>query len=279
MKKIAVLIPNYNGFYFIEDTVKACKKSFPEYEIVVVDDASTDSSVTLLSCLDITLLKREKNGGFAAAVNTGLQYLLSHNVDFIIVSNSDISIDTSIAFEIIKYLNDIQSDIGVMGFQEAGAPYFERHTDDKVSGFFFCLNSMVIQKIGYLDEKYIMYGEEQDYFKRVLKAGFKIVQSNILIPHDGEKSGSGSLKNSWYAIRNSLRLELKFLSVKGLLRTMCFLFLIINRLYSPEPDASINRLLRPGVLKGNLMLLTAIVWNLYMLPVTIRSRSNEYKCY
>ena len=277
MDSTAILIPNYNGADFIKDTVESFKKSFPECEIVVVDDASTDESVDLLSLLDITLLIRETNGGFAAGVNTGLRYMISRGTNFVIVSNSDINIDTLIAEKIKVFIGGLQSreHRGVVGFIEANDPDSERRIGDKVCGFFFGLDSCVIEKVGYLDEKFIMYGEEQDYFRRVLNAGFQIVQSNILIPHEGEKSGGG-LKNSWLAMRNALRLEIKFLSIRKLIITLGSLFLMINRIHQPKQDGSVIRILRPGILMGNVMLLFAVIWNIIMLPWTLWDRRNEH---
>jgi GT2 family glycosyltransferase len=277
MDSTTILIPNYNGVNFIKDTVESFKKSFPECEIVVVDDASTDESVDVLALLDITLLIRETNGGFAAGVNTGLRYLVSRGINFIIVSNSDINIDVSIAQKIQIFVDELQAKEcrGVIGFIEANDPDSERRIGDKVCGFFFGLDSCVIEKVGYFDEKFIMYGEEQDYFRRVLNAGFQIVQSNIFIPHEGEKSGGG-LRNSWLAMRNALRLEIKFLSARKIIRTLGSLFLMINRIYRPKQDGSVIRILRPGILMGNIMLLFAVIWNIVMLPWTLWDRKNEH---
>lgn len=273
-----ILIPNYNGADFIKDTVNCFKTAFPDDEIVVVDDASTDLSIAELSSLDITLLKREKNGGFAAAVNTGLHHLQSQKTDFVIVSNSDINMTPEAARKIDDYIANLESDNrnSVLGFLEEGDAHADRRTGDKVSGFFFGLGQAIIRKVGYLDEGYFMYGEEQDYFRRVLRAGFPIIQTGIQVHHVGEKSGTGRLRNSWLAMRNALRLELKFLSVLRAMKTFGILFLIINRLHKPESDVSLERILRPGIVKGNVMLALAVVWNIVMLPITLRSRLNEH---
>lgn len=274
MKNIAILIPNYNGVEFIKDTILAFQMYFPQSEIVVVDDASIDDSVNLLLSLGIKLLTRKINGGFAAGVNTGLKYLVSRQVDYIIVSNSDITINETIAQKIRNYINNIQNDsnIGIIGFQEANDSYFSRRLGDSVSGFFFCVKTNLIPKIGYLDENYVMYGEEQDYFRRVLNAGYLIFQSNIEIPHKGEKSGKGRMRNSWLAMRNALLIEVKFHYFSKFIRTFAILFLMINRIYRPAHDCSVKRILRPGVVLGNVMLLSAVVWNLFMLPVTLRRK-------
>lgn len=279
MINIAVLIPNYNGAGFIRATVDEFQKSFSGLEIIVVDDVSTDNSVSILGESDITLLVRSANGGFAAAVNTGLRYVVTHGIDFVLVANSDVGMTPFIADRILSVINNLslQEPGVILGFQEEDDHYKESRNGDKISGFFFGLDSRIIQKVGYLDESYIMYGEEQDYFKRVELAEFKIQQTNIVIPHEGEKSAVGSLKNSWFAIRNALKLEVKFFSLKNLVRTFCVLFLVINRLYRPAPNHSIHRLLRPGVFMGNIFLMSAVIWNVVMLPKTLIEKKNEYK--
>jgi glycosyltransferase involved in cell wall biosynthesis len=66
--------------YFAEDTIgnaidSALQQDWPNFEIVVVDDGSTDSSVEVIEqkcCKDsrVRLVKHEKNTGFAGALNT-----------------------------------------------------------------------------------------------------------------------------------------------------------------------------------------------------------------
>jgi len=271
MPKAAIIIPNYNGVEFIEETIINFQRYFLDYEIVVIDDFSTDTSVELLSALDITLLIRNKNGGFAAAINTGLKYLFFKEYKYTIISNSDIMLNQGISKKIISYIDKIPSNdnVGVIGFREEGDSSIERQ-NEKISGFFFCLNSKLVQDINYFDESYFMYGEEQDYFRRTLNNGYKIVQSNIFISHEGEKSGKGRLKNSWLAIRNAIKLEIKFYSFRNLFKNLVVMFLIINRIYKPPQDCSVLRLLRPGIFLGNLMLFYAVAWNLCMLPITLQ---------
>jgi GT2 family glycosyltransferase len=120
-----------------------------------------------------------------------------------------------------------------------------------------------IQAVGYLDESFFMYGEEQDYFRRVLAAGLVIRQTEIRVKHLAEGSGSSKLRNSWLAIRNSLYLETKRAALWGICRKAGVLFLLINRLYRPRAgeDPSLQRVLRPGIILGNLFLFLAICWN------------------
>jgi GT2 family glycosyltransferase len=123
-----------------------------------------------------------------------------------------------------------------------------------------------------------MYGEEQDYFRRVESAGYTIVQTGVRVGHRSEGSGGPRLRGSWLAIRNSIFLEVKSRRASAILRKIAALALIINRIHRPSVrnDPSMQRVLRPGVLLGNVFLLGAIGWNAGRLVPLLLSR-NESK--
>lgn len=72
---ISVVIPNYNGAAYIETCLHSLlRQTFQEFEIIVVDNASTDASVAMASAIApaATIVRNGKNVGFAAAVNAGV---------------------------------------------------------------------------------------------------------------------------------------------------------------------------------------------------------------
>ena len=211
------------------------------------------------------ILVRENNGGFAAAVNTGLKFLVEYGCEYVLVANSDvfaaerecaaITVTTSVAM--------MDPKICVLGFLEESVQSSTAYEGSNISGFLFVLRLAVIEKVGYFDESFFMYGEEQDYFRRIQEAGFVIRQSQIRVKHLAEGSGGPRLRNSWLAIRNSLYLEVKRLKPWPICKKAGVLFLLINRIYLPEAgdDPSLRRVLRPGIFLGNLFLICAIAWN------------------
>jgi GT2 family glycosyltransferase len=265
MNSFAILIPNYNGARFIAETVGKFASGFPGAQIVVVDDVSTDDSLSRLSETMAGVLVREKNGGFAAAVNTGLRFLANEGFDNVLIANSDVVVDDLKCAEIAAALATLSagSNVAVLGFLEESIMSSTSHQGSNISGFLFALRLDTIKAIGYLDESFFMYGEEQDYFRRVLEAGLVIRQTEIRVKHLAEGSGSSKLRNSWLAIRNSLFLETKRAALWGICRKAGVLFLLINRLYRPRAgeDQSLQRVLRPGIILGNLFLFWAICWN------------------
>ena len=76
-------------------------------------------------------------------------------------------------------------------------------------------------------------------------------------------SASCSSNNSWLSIRNSIYIEVKRGSWALIIRKIIVLFLIINRLYRVKnrKDNSLIRVTRPGIIKGNIYLFKAIIWN------------------
>lgn len=70
--KISVIVPNYND----AETLPLCLEAvfgsdYPDFEVMVVDDRSTDNSCELIKNFNIKLLVHEKNRGQGAARNTG----------------------------------------------------------------------------------------------------------------------------------------------------------------------------------------------------------------
>jgi cellulose synthase/poly-beta-1,6-N-acetylglucosamine synthase-like glycosyltransferase/peptidoglycan/xylan/chitin deacetylase (PgdA/CDA1 family) len=72
---VAVVVPAYNEAVGIERAVRSLAESdYPDFEIVVVDDGSTDGTAAIVQglALDRVHLVRQDNAGKAAALNTGI---------------------------------------------------------------------------------------------------------------------------------------------------------------------------------------------------------------
>ena len=94
--KIAVIIPAYNEERMIAKTLQGIQKSVDS--IIVVDDASTDSTVEIVKeCAKIdrriTLIRHKKNGGVGKALSSGYKEALESDVDIVVVVNGDAQMD------------------------------------------------------------------------------------------------------------------------------------------------------------------------------------------
>ncbi|MET3528611.1 glycosyltransferase family 2 protein [Phenylobacterium koreense] len=76
--RISCLLPVYNGEAFLEEAIGSIlAQTFRDFELVVVDDGSRDSTPDILARLAATdpriKVIRQENGGIVAALNTGLK--------------------------------------------------------------------------------------------------------------------------------------------------------------------------------------------------------------
>ena len=75
--KISVIISNYNSEKFISQTIKCLlNQTFQDFEIIVVDDESSDSSIEIIKSFAekdhrIKIIEQEHTGSLAGALNTG----------------------------------------------------------------------------------------------------------------------------------------------------------------------------------------------------------------
>ena len=85
MPKVSVVIPAYNCQRFITTAINSVlAQSYADYELIVVDDGSTDNTSQIVSGFRgrVKLIK-QKNGGPAAARNTGVAHSRGEYVAFL----------------------------------------------------------------------------------------------------------------------------------------------------------------------------------------------------
>ena len=93
--RVSVVIPNWNGLHHLPECTEAlAAQSFQDFEIILVDNASTDGSVSWIKqhVPLARVIERPDNGGFATAVNEGIRASQS---EFIALLNNDTAVDIS----------------------------------------------------------------------------------------------------------------------------------------------------------------------------------------
>lgn len=115
MIDVSIIIVNFNT----RDLTKQCIDSIKEYtksinyEIIVVDNNSSDGSVDMLKSMftDIKIIPSLKNGGFAYANNLGIK---ESNGRYVFLLNSDTIFIKDVLGNMVKYM-DQNSWIGILG--------------------------------------------------------------------------------------------------------------------------------------------------------------------
>lgn len=118
MKKVAIIILNYNDFENTSKYVNQIKSYQCIDKIVVVDNLSSANEEfrRLLSLRDdkVDVIQSDKNGGYAYGNNVGIHYVesLQENYPFIIISNPDVEITQDAIEKTIEHLEK-HSNVGI----------------------------------------------------------------------------------------------------------------------------------------------------------------------
>lgn len=140
--KVSVIIPVYNSEEYIEDCIASITtQEIPyTYEVICVDDGSTDSSLSILKSIKNANLKivTQKNAGAGAARNRGLDAASGEYVIF--VDSDDKLVDGSIA-RMLKAAENAAADIVFGTVAKANADlssvFYPRQKEDRVTCDFF----------------------------------------------------------------------------------------------------------------------------------------------
>jgi GT2 family glycosyltransferase len=114
---VSVVIPNYNGKYLLESNIPSIYTALEfaqlKYEIIVIDDASADDSISFIQQQypEIKLLKNEVNKGFSPTINKGI---FAAQYELVLALNSDVTLTKEYFVEQLKYF-EAPDTFGVMG--------------------------------------------------------------------------------------------------------------------------------------------------------------------
>jgi len=205
LPSISVVIPNWNGAEHLPECLSSVGAlDYPQdrFEVIVVDNGSTDGSRTLIDRLQprVRLIANEKNLGFAAACNLGAQAATSDCVAFL---NNDMRVDrrwlrelaaaydrtagyVCVAGVILDWDGD-HLDFGggwvnfhaYAGQSHFGAPLDEARIEDGRDLPFACGGSMLVDRavmleLGGFDPAYFAFFEDVDFGWRLWLAGYKV---------------------------------------------------------------------------------------------------------
>tara|TARA_Y100000758_G_scaffold166518_1_gene118170 strand:+ start:94 stop:1092 length:999 start_codon:yes stop_codon:yes gene_type:complete len=229
--KVSVIIVNYNGKKFLEKCLESlCKVNYENFEIIVVDNNSTDGSIELVTknYTSIILLKLNSNKGFAEPNNIGAKiangkYLLFLNNDTIVTPNfisemvQVIENDKKIAIcQSLLLKPDESVDSSGDFIDHLGVVYNSTKKTDEIREISSARGaSMLIRKDVFdilegFDEKFYVSFEDVDLGWRTWMIGYKVILTpkSIVYHVGGQTIKSKKPEIAFHGFKNQLAMKI-----------------------------------------------------------------------
>ncbi|HTU23475.1 MAG TPA: glycosyltransferase [Gemmataceae bacterium] len=214
----SIIILTYNQLHFTRLCVESIRRHTDvPYELIFVDNGSTDGTVDYLkSQAGVTLLTNPTNVGFPKGVNQGLRIARGEQL---LLLNNDTVVTPGWLRRLLAPLDD-DCRIGLVGpcsnnisgvqqvpvtyqdlsgLDDFAVKWAEEHQGERMdvnrlTGFCLLLRRELLQRIGYLDERFGLGNfEDDDYSRRALLAGYRdIIARDVFIHHFGSQTFRGN---------------------------------------------------------------------------------------
>jgi GT2 family glycosyltransferase len=234
--KVSVIIPNWNGGKWLEACLNALKsQDYGDFEVLVVDDASTDGSMDRLEerFPGVRQLQLTKHHGFARAVNAGIR---ATSADYVLLLNNDTLPSTSFIRNLVLAMDAMQPDVGCLAScmrsmdnpmllddtgdiftwyghaqkRGHGKPVAEFKEDGEILSV--CAGAALYRRVflddmGGFDEKFVSYLEDLDLGLRGRLLGYRYkFAANADVLHKGHGSNLPTGNYIRFVTRNRLML-------------------------------------------------------------------------
>lgn len=246
MKQVGIVVCNYNK----KDDVLACIQSileskFRDYDIYVVDNASTDGSPEAIRKTygeRVTLLVNQENLGGSGGFNTGLRVAFEKGYPYLMCIDNDALLDENAIGNLFAFLQE-HEEAGIAAakiyhkeapdyVQQFGqridfehfcteVPYLNAYEDggmpefvytDAVAACALMIRRSVIKTIGFMPEDNFLYWDDTEWCYLCGKAGWKVasVGSAMALHAMGAKKERENTFPTYYAWRNWIRFFMKY---------------------------------------------------------------------
>jgi hypothetical protein len=254
--KASIVIPNWNGKHFLKTCLDSLSiQTFKDFEIVIVDNGSTDGSVGFLkeNYPDVRVVRFPENRGFSVAVNEGIK---ASKGEYIALLNNDTEVDSKWLEELVnaldrypeagfcasKMLNYYRRNIvdtagdGFsrygLAFKRGGRKEDGQEYSREENLFGACAGAAIYRKklfdeIGLFDEDFFAYLEDADLSFRAQLKGFRCLYVPTAVVYHmmgGTSGGKGySFKRMAGKVVNKLFVLIKNMPARLFFKNLPFI--------------------------------------------------------
>ncbi len=288
--RVSAVVVNFNAGHDLSECLQSLQaQTHLLHEIIVVDNASADDSLTeaRAGCPSLKAMVNSTNIGFAAGANQGAGVATG---DALLFLNPDVLLSPTCVEKVCDQLASSPGVVGVavslsadtgelygctvdrlgypISLQASGTPLY-------VAGAVLATSRALFQDLGGFDERYFMFVEDVDYCWRVLISGFQVsVCSEAHATHRGGGAASGGYVRSGKIETTAFRFVLRERNTLATLLKCApkWWSLWVVPAYVVKTAILVVGALafrRPDLARG---LLAGLTWNFRQMPETYRLR-------
>lgn len=207
-KLISLVIPVYNQLHYTKQCVEAIQRhtTIP-YELILVDNASSDGTHEYLRTLKATIISNEKNLGCAKAWNQGIR---ASGGTMVAILNNDIVVTPGWLERLVAFMEATGHGLVSPSAREGKLDYdligYAQEFVRKCAGatregamYAACMliRRDVFERIGMFDEGFSYGGcEDTDFLWRMKQAGFSVAMTGSVLIHHFSMVTQDAIKQS-----------------------------------------------------------------------------------
>lgn len=260
MKTTGVVICNYNKCDYVINCIQSVLESkTDDYDLYVVDNASTDDSVEKITKLygdKLTLIVNKENLGGSGGFNTGIKKVVDAGYKYVWCLDNDVLVDEEALMTLVEFL-DKHKEAGMAGskvyhmenpdyVQQFGmtisfddfcvdANYLNWQEDgtmpevvysDAVAACSLLVRTSLIKEIGMMPEENFLYWDDTEWGYKCNLAGYKVAscgKSKVLHAMGAKKENVNTFP-IYYAWRNWINFFVRY-TPESKLEKMCESFI------------------------------------------------------
>jgi glycosyltransferase involved in cell wall biosynthesis len=182
--RFSIIIPSYNQEAYLKDAIEsALAQDFTDYEVIVVDDGSTDKSLSIAKSYEPKIkVVSQVNKGLSSTRNTGIMNAIG---EYIYPLDADDMMRKDCLTIVDKHLKETDADILAPSFMTIGTTnqvvyLMDNPTldDFKIAnriGYFSAIRRSKLLEVGGYSPKMVWGYEDYHLWQDMLKRGFKLV--------------------------------------------------------------------------------------------------------